>query len=153
MKSGASAKYPTMSIDKICGLPIRDIADKDCALFLWVTTPILSWGFDVMKAWGFNYKTAIYWRKINSLGMGYWFRGQVEVCLLGVRGKVKAFRMQRCNVIESKVGKHSEKPQEMRDIIEQTGLSPRIELFARKHAQGWDVWGNEVESDINIKGV
>ena len=83
-----------------------------------------------------------------SLGMGFWFRGQIEYCLLGVKGKIKPFRLQKSNFIQSKALRHSEKPEEMRQLIEATGLTPRIELFARKKVDGWDCWGNEVESDI-----
>jgi len=150
LKSGSASKYPTLQINDIAKLPIGQIADKDCALFLWTTTPMLQDAFQIMNEWGFEYKTAIYWRKIMSLGMGYWFRGQVEVCLLGIRGKVKAFRIQKANFIQTKALKHSEKPEEMRKLIEATGLEPRIELFARRKVEGWDSWGNECESDIEF---
>ena len=85
-----------------------------------------------------------------SLGMGFWYRGQVELCLVGIRGKVKAFRIQKANFIQSKALRHSEKPEEMRQLIEATGLEPKIELFARQKVEGWDCWGNEVESDIEL---
>ncbi len=150
MVSGSEAKYSIMSISEIAKLPVGDIADKNSALFLWTTTPMLQDAFYIMNEWGFKYKTAIYWRKIMSLDMGFWFRGQVEVCLLGIKGKVKAFRIQKPNFIQAKVGRHSEKPEEMRQLIEETGLTPRIELFSRKKVDGWDAWGNEVESDIEL---
>ena len=82
--------------------------------------------------------------------MGFWYRGQVEVCLVGIKGNVKAFRIQKANFIQTKALRHSEKPEEMRQLIEETGLEPRIELFARKKVEGWDCWGNEVESDIEL---
>ena len=150
LNSGASAKYPVMSLDELLSLPVKEVASKDSALFLWTTTPMLQDAFRVMNGWGFIYKTALYWRKIMSLGMGFWYRGQVEVCLVGVRGKVKAFRIQKSNFVQTKALKHSEKPQEIRDLIEATGLFPRIELFARQKVDGWDCWGNEVESDIEL---
>lgn len=150
MKSGAIAKYPTMTIKEICELPIADIADKNSVLFLWATVPLLPEAFEVMKEWGYKYKTMITWRKIMSLGMGFWFRGQTEHLLLGVRGKVKAFRIQKANFIQCKAEKHSQKPKEFRDLIEMTKLTPKIELFARQKTKGWDVWGNEVESDIEL---
>jgi len=150
MKSGASAKYATMSVSDIRALPIYKIASANCACFLWITVPLLPEGLSVLSAWGFEYKTAIFWRKIMSLGMGYWFRGQVEICVLGIMGKVKAFRIQKPNFVQSKVGYHSEKPTEIRRLIEETGLIPRIELFARQKVNGWDCWGNEVESDISL---
>ncbi len=82
--------------------------------------------------------------------MGYWFRGQVEECWLGIRGKVKAFRLQIPNFIQTKALRHSQKPEEVRHIIEQTQLNPRIELFARKKTNDWDAWGDEIESDIKL---
>jgi len=146
MKSGSSAKYPTMSLEEICSLPISTICEKNCVLFLWGTTPLADYTFEVMKAWGFKYKTKIYWRKIMSLGMGYWFRGQVEECLVGVRGNVKAFRLQKPNFIQSKVRNHSQKPEEFFQLIEPAvaNLNPKIELFAREKRNGYDSWGDEI---------
>jgi len=150
MKSGSSAKYSTMSIEKICNMPVKNISDKDSCLFLWATTPLLPEAFEVMKAWGYKYKTAIYWRKIMSLGMGYWWRGQVELCLFGIRGKIKAFRCQKCNIIQSKVRKHSQKPEEFFELIEPVVPAPRIELFARERRKGWASLGFDIDSiDIN----
>jgi len=148
MQSGAANKYSTMSVGDICALPVSDISDRNSVLFLWATVPLLPEALEVMKAWGFKYKTMLTWRKIMSLGMGFWFRGQTEHLLLGVRGKVKAFRIQKPNFVQCKVGRHSQKPQEFRDLIEMASLQPRIELFAREKTDGWDVWGNEVDSDI-----
>ena len=85
--------------------------------------------------------------------MGYWYRGQVEQLLLGIRGNLKAFRIQKANFIQTKALRHSEKPEEMRQLIEATGLIPRIELFARQKVDGWDCWGNEVEGDIDMGAV
>ena len=150
MKSGASQKYPVMSLEEICSLNIDKIRDTNSVLFLWVTCPMMEEGLQVMKAWGYQYKTKIYWRKIMSLGMGFWFRGQVEELWLGTRGKVKAFRLQVSNFKQTKALKHSQKPEEIRKIIEMVNLSPRIELFAREKTPGWDVWGNEVKSDIEL---
>jgi N6-adenosine-specific RNA methylase IME4 len=83
--------------------------------------------------------------------MGFWFRGQVEMCLLGVRGKVKAFRIQKPNFIQSKVRKHSQKPDEVRELIDMTGLSPKLELFARERAPGWDAMGFDIDGrDIRL---
>ena len=143
MTSGASTKYPTMELKDICEMDIEQISEKNSCLFLWATTPLLPEGFEVMKAWGFKYKTTIYWRKIMSLGLGYWFRGQVEPCLFGIKGKIKAFRCQKANFMQSRVRKHSQKPDEMYGLIESLNLDPKIELFARSGRVGWDVWGNE----------
>ncbi len=145
MNSGSAAKYQTMNLEDICSLPVYKIADANCALFLWATVPLLPDALDVLRSWGFDYKTAIFWRKIMSLGLGFWFRGQVEVCLVGIKGKVKPFRLQRPNFIQTKALRHSEKPLEVRQLIEATGLSPRIELFARQKVDGWDAMGFEID--------
>lgn len=153
MNSGAINKYNTMSIDDICALPVKKITQPDCALFLWGTVPLIEDAFKVIDAWGFKYKTMLFWRKIMSLGMGFWYRGQVELLLLGVKGNLKAFRIQRANIIQAKVREHSRKPDEFYELIELTGLRPKIELFARYHRKGWDSWGLEVESDIDLRIV
>ena len=86
-----------------------------------------------------------------SLGMGYWFRGQVEMCLLGVRGKVKAFHIQKPNFVQSKVRNHSQKPDEVRELIDMTSLSPKLELFAREQVSGWDAMGYDIDGkDIRV---
>lgn len=136
--------YPKMSTTDICALPIGNLADKNCALFLWATVPMIEDAFRVMEAWGFKYKTMLFWRKIMSWGMGFWYRGQVEILLLGVRGNIKAFRIQKANFVETKVREHSRKPDEFYELIEMIGLEPKIELFARYKREGWDAWGNEV---------
>ena len=150
MISGAEAKYPTMTVEEICALDIP--AEKDAVLFLWATVPLLPEAFKVMEAWGFKYKTMLTWRKIMSLGMGYWYRGQCEHLLFGVRGKVKAFRVQKANFIQSKAGKHSEKPIEFRRLIEESTLHlpNKLEMFARSENEGWDVFGNEVNNSITL---
>lgn len=148
--SGSASKYPVLAIDDIRKLPIGSIAAKDAVLFLWATTPLLPDALQVLSSWGFKYKTSVYWRKIMSLGMGFWFRGQVEVCLVGVRGKVKPFRLQKPNFIQTKALRHSEKPKEIRELIEATGLLPRIELFASQKADGWDAVGFDVDG-LDIK--
>ena len=142
--------YPKMTTKEIMDLPVSDITEKNCALFLWATVPMIQDAFKVMEAWGFKYKTMLFWRKTMSWGMGFWYRGQVEVLLLGIKGKLKAFRVQRANIIQARVREHSRKPDEFYELIELTGLSPCIELFARNKRDGWDCWGNEVESDIEL---
>ena len=150
-KHSASAKYPTMSLKQICSLDIGSLSEKNSVLFLWVTVPMMQEGFQVMTAWGFKYKTMITWRKeIN--GMGYWFRGQTEHLLLGVRGNIKAFHCQLPNFIETRALRHSEKPEETRRLIETAcpNLDPRIELFARRRSEGWDTWGNQIDNEPDL---
>lgn len=162
--SGAENKYDTMTNEDICNLPVPDILEKNSVLFLWATVPLLPEAFEVMDAWGFKYKTMLTWRKIMSLGMGYWFRGQCEHLLFGVKGNVKAFRQQTCNFHQCKVGKHSQKPHYFRELIaaavENSFDEPKkLELFARERDglfpmdeyENWDVWGNEVENSIELK--
>lgn len=147
-----------MSIEEIKALPVGELADKNCALFMWLTFPCLYEALDVLKAWGFQYKTvAFVWvkqnRKSNSLfwGMGYWTRANAELCILATRGHPKRISPRVHQIIISHVEQHSKKPDEARDrIISLMGDLPRIELFARQATKGWDVWGNEVNSDIAL---
>ena len=154
----AESHYPTMDIEAIKALPVGELADKDCALFLWITFPMLREAWGVMDAWGFTFKTvAFVWikqcRKSEGLftGMGYWTRANAEICLLATRGRPKRAARDVKQVILSHVERHSQKPEEARRRIEALmGDVPRIELFARASPPGWDVWGNEVASDIRL---
>lgn len=149
----ALAHYPTMSIEDIKALPVQEIADKDSILFLWVTFPNFQEGLDTLKAWGFEYKTLGFsWIKLNPkngkpfFGVGYYTKSNCEVCLIGVKGKAPKESNKVSSVIMEPRGKHSKKPTIVRDkIVELCGDLSRIELFARESAEGWDVWGNEVD--------
>ena len=142
--------YKTMELQDIKNLKLSNITDKNCILFLWATTPAIQEAFEVMKAWGFKYKTMVTWEKTNRDCMGYWFRVCTEHLLVGVTGKVKAFRcMERTLHSEPRL-RHSQKPLFFRNLIEDITVGNRIELFAREKTPGWDVWGNEVESDITL---
>ncbi len=99
MTSGSAAQYPVMTMDDILNLPVPEIAAKDCCCFLWTTTPLLPQGLAVLDRWGFEYKSALYWDKKNY-PLGFWFRGRVEPCLIGIRGTVKAFRSSAVNIIQ-----------------------------------------------------
>jgi len=147
-----------MTIEEICAMPIQDICENNCILFLWVTFPRLLEGIKTIEAWGFKYKSLGFnWikknKKSDSLfwGMGYYTRQNPEICLIGVKGKMlKKSGGVHC-VIESPIEEHSKKPDIIRDkIIEIVGDLPRVELFARQKTEGWDVWGNEVESNIAL---
>ena len=139
-------------------LPIKDIADDNCVLFLWVTAPCLIEGIELIKHWGFEYKTMGFtWVKRNKKadtwfwGMGYWTRANTEFCLLATKGKPKRIDAGVHQILDDRITKHSEKPQSARDrIVKLMGELPRIELFARQKTDGWDVWGNEVDSDIEL---
>ena len=155
---GRSAEnhYPCMNIDDIYKLPVQDIADEDCILMMWVTYPLLKEGIKTMEEWGFTYKTCAFsWIKKNKnadifsdgglfWGLGYWTRSNNEICLLGTKGKPKRHSRGVHQVVMSKIQRHSQKPDIVKDrIVELCGDVPRIELFARQATKGWDVWGNE----------
>ena len=147
-----------MSIDELCALPVERLAEKDCLLFLWATFPQLPEALQLIKAWGFTFKTvAFVWLKRNKksptwfYGLGYWTRGNAEICLLAKRGKPKRRSAGVHQFIISPVEEHSKKPDVTRDkIVELAGALSRVELFARQKTPGWDVWGNEVTSDLTL---
>lgn len=155
----AESHYRTMTLDEIKALPVQDLAADNCALFLWATMPCLPEALEVMKAWGFKFKTVGFtWVKLRGgkpfFGLGHYTRGNPEVCLLGVRGRMKRVDAAVQQLIMSELREHSRKPDEARDrIVQLFGNLPRIELFARTKTDGWDAWGNEVESDIKLGGI
>ena len=149
---GASVHYNTMTVEDIKNLPVNKIADKNCMLFLWVTFPNLREGLEVMKAWGFDYRTLGFsWIKLNKknkkpfFGIGYYTKSNCEVCLIGVKGKPIVASNFVSSVVMTVREKHSKKPDIVRDkIVQLCGDLPRIELFARERADGWDSWGFEI---------
>ena len=148
---GSVYKYSVMKIRDIQNLDIASIADDNCALFLWVTAPLLDVGIQTLERWGFKFKTvAFVWVKTTKhgklfWGMGNWSRANAEYVLLGIRGKMKRVSASVHSVIISQKGKHSEKPPEARNrIVQLLGDLPRIELFAREKVEGWDAIGYEV---------
>lgn len=151
-KRGAEQKYNVMDINDICELPVNKIAADSCVLFMWVTMPMLPAGIDVIKAWGFKYKTVAFtWVKRNKIsmnwhfGMGWWTRANAEICLLATKGKPKRISASVSSLIDSPIESHSKKPDEVRDcIVKLMGDLPRVELFARQTAPGWVSWGNEL---------
>jgi len=170
-RGGAERHYRTMDIEDIKALPINEIADDDSILFMWATFPKLQEGLDVIKAWGFNFKTIGFtWIKTNKRfnknqisfmplesldvfwGMGRWTRINTEICLIGTKGKPQRENADVHSVVVSEIQKHSKKPNEIRDmIIRLCGDLPRVELFARNETEGWDSWGNEVDNSITIE--
>lgn len=154
----AESHYPTMALEDIKRLPVRQLADRDCALFLWTTVPLLQDCFSVMEAWGFVYKTvAFVWikknKKADSLfwGMGYWTRANAELCMLATAGRPKRCSAGVHQVVVTPIEEHSKKPDIVREkIVELMGDLPRVELFARQRVNGWDAWGNEVSSDFSF---
>ena len=167
-RGGAERHYKTEGNDVLSLIDVNSIADDDCVLFMWATFPKIKEALELMEAWGFEYKTnAFTWVKKNKIkdswfwGMGSWTRNNAEYCLLGVKGKPKRISKGIHSVVDTKIGDHSQKPFEVRSrIVELMGDIPRIELFARdsgdkdlfgkNRMDGWDVWGNEVKSDIEL---
>ena len=152
-------QHPNMRIEEIADLPVKELADENCALFLWVTFPLLREIWKIIDAWGFTYKSvAFVWikqnKKADSLfwGMGYWTRANAEICILATKGSPKRYSKRVHQVIVSHIEEHSKKPEEARKRIEQLmGDVPRIELFARRETPGWDVWGNEVACSLGTE--
>ena len=169
---GAAQHYNTMTIDDICNLGIKDLADKDSVLFLWVSWPLLfeldeSPVNEVIRAWGFEYKTLAFdWVKVRRglalhFGMGYWTRSNSEACLLCTRGNPKRidngvsqviwdWQDYEPETIISKFRGHSVKPDEQYTRIELLVEGPYLELFCRRPRKGWDSFGNEIENSITI---
>lgn len=151
----ALAHYPTMKLEELKKLKIEELAEKDALLFLWTSSPHLPQAISLMESWGFEYKTiAFVWEK-QRVNPGYYTMSQVEICLVGKRkkGKIPSPRGAR-NVhqfLSQMRTRHSEKPSEIRDRITQMfPTQNKVELFARKQADGWDCWGNEVKSSLDL---
>jgi len=147
MTSGSATKYPTMTIAEIGALDVASIAARDAVLFLWATVPLLPEVMPVLAMWGFTYKTALFWVKTGRNGMGFWFRGGVEMCLVGARRGTKALRSQQSNVIYAPVRAHSQKPEEFYNLVEPVTKGPRVELFARAVRPGWRSIGLETNGE------
>jgi N6-adenosine-specific RNA methylase IME4 len=148
----AERHYDTMTIDVIKALPVEALAAENCALFLWAVNPELPGALDVIRAWGFDYKTlGFVWIKQNRsgeglfTGMGYWTRANAEPCLLATRGSPLRLAMDVPQVILAPVREHSRKPDETVPRIERLLAGPYLELFAREERAGWTTWGNEIE--------
>lgn len=147
---GAEGNYSCMPIEEIQQMPVADLADKDCFLFMWATFPLLPEALATMAAWGFKYKTGASWHKTtkngkDAFGTGYVFRSAAELLLVGTRGKPKTLNRSTRNVIHGVVREHSRKPDSQYEMIESLCSGERIELFARQHRTGWDCWGNETD--------
>ena len=141
----AKSHYSTMSIEELCALPVADVRADDCVLFMWTTSPKLEQAFQVIKAWGFNYKTSFVWDKVKH-NFGYYNSVRHEFLLIAGHGSstpdVKELHDSVISIERS--GKHSEKPEYFRELIDKLYLTGnRVELFARKKVDGWETWGSE----------
>ena len=148
---GAIHHYNLMSLDRIKAMPVSDLCEENAHCWLWVTNGTLRAGYDVLEAWGFTPRSVFTWVKAR-MGLGVYLRNATEHVLLGTKGKAPV----RCNVQPNwgffPTQDHSHKPEELHKIIERVSPGPYLELFARRHQPGWDVWGDEIDSDINIPG-
>jgi N6-adenosine-specific RNA methylase IME4 len=157
---GASGHYPLIKTEDIKKLPVSDLAEDNAALFLWVPCPHLKDGIEVLEYWGFTYITVAFcWVKTNKkrgtffFGTGYYTKSNAEVCLLGIRGRMKPVSNKVSSLISSPISEHSGKPSETRDrIVELFGDLPRIELFSRHMIDKWDEWGNQVNESLFVFG-
>lgn len=148
---GVSELYPSMSLDEICNLPIKDLADKNAHLYLWTTNAFMVAAHEVAEAWGFKVKTILTWGKVKadgktpSMKLGNHFRSSTEHCLFCIRGKLRTTRTpNRPTLYLSGREAHSVKPAWFYRIVEEQSPGPYLELFARRKRPGWSVWGNQV---------
>ncbi len=150
------ARYPTMTLDDICALPVAPHLQDRAHCYLWVPNALLPDGLRVLAAWGFEYKSNIVWHKIrkdggsDGRGVGFYFRNVTELLLFGTRGRsarTLAPGRRQVNMVQSRKREHSRKPDEQYDLIESCSWGPYLELFGRGVRDGWTVWGNQADAD------
>ena len=147
-------RYSTMDLKAICDLPVASVAEDTAHLYMWVPNALLPEGLEVMKAWGFNYKSNLIWHKIrkdggsDGRGVGFYFRNVTEIILFGTRGKnarTLAPGRRQVNMVQTRKREHSRKPDEQYELIEACSPGPYLELFARGERPNWAVWGNQAD--------
>ena len=151
------SRYPTMKLQEIMELPIPQLSLPQCHLYLWVPNALILEGLEVMRRWGFTYKTNLVWYKIrkdggpDGRGVGFYFRNVTELVLFGVRGSMRTLAPGRrqVNLLSTRKREHSRKPDELYNIIEKCSPGPYLELFARHKRKGWAQWGNEVVESVH----
>lgn len=153
----AVSHYPCMTAEEMQAMPVADLAAKDSVLLMWAVDPLLPAAFDLIRAWGFTFKTVgFYWAKTNRkadltglterdffTGLGYWTRANVEQCLLATRGHPPRMAKDVRKLLISPRREHSRKPDEIYDRIERLAGGPYLELFSRQTRKGWDQLGTE----------
>jgi N6-adenosine-specific RNA methylase IME4 len=145
-------RYRTMSFAEIAALPVAAVAAAKSHLYLWAPNALLAEALEIMREWGFTYKTNLVWYKIrhdggpDGRGVGFYFRNVTELLLFGVRGSVRTLKPGRrqVNLIPARKREHSRKPEQFYDVIEQCSPGPRLELFARHYREEWTQWGDEL---------
>lgn len=151
-------RYPTMELEEILQLPVPRLAAARCHLYLWVPNALLAEGLQVMKSWGFTYKTNLVWYKVrkdggpDGRGVGFYFRNVTELILFGVRGSMRTLTPGRTqvNLFSTRKREHSRKPDEIYEVIERCSPGPYLELFARFRRANWMQWGNE-DVEVNTR--
>ncbi|MDR7028028.1 MT-A70 family methyltransferase [Rhizobium rosettiformans] len=148
------SRYPTLSLDEICALPVAEHLEKTAHCYLWVPNALLPEGLSVLSAWGFEYKSNIIWHKVrkdggsDGRGVGFYFRNVTEIILFGVKGKnartLPPARSQ-VNLFGTRKREHSRKPDEQYEIIERCSPGPYLEMFGRGVRDRWTVWGNQAD--------
>jgi len=154
-------RYPTMDLQEVAQLPVGRLAAAQSHLYLWVPNALLFEGLEVLRAWGFTYKTNLVWFKIrkdggpDGRGVGFYFRNVTELILFGVRGSLRTLKPGRTqvNLFSTRKREHSRKPDEIYDVIEACSPGPYLELFARFRRKGWNQWGNEDVEKNSLTGV
>lgn len=154
-------RYPTMTLEEILELPVGRLSAANSHLYLWIPNALIAEGLEVMKRWGFTYKSNLVWYKIrkdngpDGRGVGFYFRNVTELVLFGVRGNMRTLLPGRrqVNLFTSRKREHSRKPDELYDIIEECSPGPYLELFARHPRRGWHQWGNEDVEDRSSYSV
>ncbi len=150
------SRYSTMTVPEICRLPVAEAADEKSHLYLWVPNALLPEGLEVMRAWGFSYKTNIIWEKVRKDGMpdgrgvGFYFRNVTEILLFGIRGEKNRTLdpgRSQVNLLRAIKREHSRKPDEFISLIERCSPAPFLEMFARGGRRDWDMWGNQATED------
>jgi N6-adenosine-specific RNA methylase IME4 len=147
---GRLHRYRTLSLDEIKEIPAGSLSAEESHLYLWVPVPLVQEGLDVLRAWGWTYKTMLFWHKVRQDGgsdgrcMGFYFRGVVELVLFGIRGRLRTRSAGRrqVNLFAARKTAHSVKPDDLYPIIEACSPGPYIELFARRRRDGWVAWGD-----------
>lgn len=148
---GAAGHYNLMNLDQIKAMPVSDICEENAHCWLWVTNATLEHGFDVLRAWGFTPRSVFTWIK-PRMGLGVYLRNASEHVLLGTKGKAPILFNAQMSWGFFPLQEHSRKPEEFHKIVERCSPGPFLELFARRRQPGWDVWGNQIDSDVEITG-
>lgn len=149
---GAINHYNLMTLDDIKAMPVSDLTDPEGShCWLWVTNAALRYGYEVLEAWGFTPRSILTWAK-PRIGLGVYLRNTTEHVLFGTRGKAPVRFNGQPTWMFAPLQDHSHKPEEQYAVIQRVSPGPYLELFARRRQPGWDAWGNEIASDIDIPG-